>query len=144
MKPFQLIIILVMSCWGSQDPAVFVGSTPCSERSRPLPGMAAEMPCEFMKWRLTLYPKTFELHCAYGMTKPGTKDFADGGRTIDLKGEWMATETSGIPVVRLTDVATNRVISFRKLNDDVLHLLDSGGHLMIGSAAWSYTLNRIK
>ena len=46
-------------------------------------------------------------------------------------------------VYRLNDDNTNKTISFLKLNANLLHLLDSDQRLMIGSAAWSYTLNRI-
>lgn len=127
----------------AQAPVLFAGTTPCREGSQPLPGMPQDKPCEMMKWKLSLSPHTFTLHCTYGMGRQGSKEFADGGATLDLHGEWV-TEGTALPIYRLTDAASGRTISFRKLNEDVLHLLDSGGRLMIGSAAWSYTLNRIK
>ncbi|HEY6899110.1 MAG TPA: hypothetical protein VI233_00645 [Puia sp.] len=138
--------MFVLFCWGlhSPEPVVFTGSTPCSEGSRPLPGMPANTPCELMRWRLALYKHSFTLHCVYGITKQGSNGFAGGGSSIDLHGEWVAAAAGGVPMVRLTDAATGRVISFWKLNEKVLHLLDGGGRPMIGSGAWSYTLNCIK
>jgi hypothetical protein len=37
-----------------------------------------------------------------------------------------------------------KAINFVKLDDNLVHLLDPEGKLMIGNAAWSYTLNRVK
>ncbi|KAA2240274.1 copper resistance protein NlpE [Chitinophaga agrisoli] len=131
----------------------FAASTPCSQGTRPLPGMAANTDCEFIKWELTLYqdehtkaPTTYQLHATYGLSKPGTTGFIDGGNKIDMQGNWMITRSapdSNQIIYQLRDSKTNKTISFLKLSDDLLHLLDSNQHLMIGSAAWSYTLNRI-
>ena len=43
---------------------------------------------------------------------------------------------------QLHDDKTNNTISFVKLSNDLLHLLDKDKRLMIGNAAWSYTLSR--
>jgi hypothetical protein len=131
----------------------FVASTPCSEGTRPLPGMAANASCDFIKWNLTLYqdeskqaPTTYKLHYSYGLSKAGTTGFIDGGTSAYMEGTW--TIDKGTPanpnatVYQLIDSKTNKTISFIKLTDNLLHLLDGDKQLMIGSAAWSYTLNR--
>ena len=64
-----------------------------------------------------------------------------------MEGKWtiikgMASASNAI-VYQLKDNKTSKTISFLKLNDNLLHLLDSDQRLMIGNAAWSYTLNRI-
>lgn len=133
---------------------VYVASTPCSAPSKPLPGMPPNAACELMKWKLTFYanannktPTTFKLHCVYGLSKQGTKGFTGGGTEINLEGNWIISKgTTGDPaatVYRLTDGTTNKVISLIRLSNDVLHLLDDAQHLMIGTAAWSFTLNKI-
>ncbi|GAC1426432.1 MAG: hypothetical protein NVS1B13_15750 [Flavisolibacter sp.] len=54
-----------------------------------------------------------------------------------------ATSSNGNAIVyRLTDDITKKTISFLKLSDDLVHLLDQGDQLMIGTGAWSYTLSR--
>ena len=132
---------------------VFVASTPCSQGTRPVPGMAADIDCELIKWNLTLYkdeskniPTTYKLHCVYGMSKPGTTGFIGGGKKIELEGKWAIIKGTANPhaiIYQLNDDKTNTTISFIKISDNVLHLLDSDRRLMIGSAAWSYTLNRM-
>ncbi len=133
---------------------IFVASTPCSQGTRPLPGIPVNADCELVKWNLTLYqdgsektPTTYKLHCLYGLPKQGTKGFIGGGKKVEMEGKWtiikgLATNPNAI-VYRLNDNKTNKTISFLKLNDNLLHLLDGDQHLMIGNAAWSYTLNRI-
>ena len=132
----------------------YVASTPCSEGTRPLPGIPVGAGCEFIKWDLTLYqqdpgktPATFTLHCLYGIPKQGTTGFIGGGKKLDMAGTWTihkgTPSNPGAIIYQLTDDKTNKTISFLKLGDDLLHLLDDHQRLMIGTAAWSYTLNRV-
>jgi len=132
----------------------FVASTPCSQGTRPLPGMSVNEDCELIKWDLTLYQDetkkaatSYKLQCVYGMSKKGTTGFIGGGKKLEIEGtctviKGTASNTNAV-VYQLNETKTKKTISFLKLNDDLLHLLDSDLHLMIGSAGWSYTLNRI-
>ncbi len=155
-----LFIIVTNSCSQKNSPGssaalgIFVASTPCSQGTKPLPGIPVDADCEFMKWNLTLYqdesaktPTTYKLHCSYGLPKQGTTGFIGGGKKIEMEGKWTIVKGRGSNpnaiVYRLNDNKTDKTISFLKLNDDLLHLLDSNQRLMIGSAAWSYTLNEI-
>jgi hypothetical protein len=134
---------------------VFVASTPCREGTKPLKEIPLDADCELIKWNLVLYqksfgktPATFKLHCLYGKSKQGTRGFTQGAKDVRLEGTWTiargtATNKHWI-VYRLTVQKTNSTISFLKVNDNLLHLLDSSGRLMIGSAAWSYTMNRLE
>ncbi|WP_217602010.1 hypothetical protein [Chitinophaga sp. GbtcB8] len=132
---------------------VFLASTPCSKGTRPLPGIPVNAVCELIKWKLVLYqdafkksPISYKLHCIYGLPKQGTTGLIGGGKLIEMEGQWTIVKGTaskpGAIIYQLHDPKTNRTISFLKLNDDLLHLLDSDLHLMIGSAAWSYTFNR--
>jgi hypothetical protein len=134
---------------------VFLGSTPCSEGTRPLPGIPDNADCDLIKWRLTLYqdefkktPTTYTLHCLYGLPKQGTTGLIAGGKKIDIEGRWTIIKgTASKPraiIYQLHDNKKSQTISFLKLNDGLLHLLDSDLRLMIGSAAWSYTLNKTR
>jgi hypothetical protein len=134
--------------------AVFTASTPCSEGTRPLPAIPANAPCEFIQWNLTLYqnpktfmPTTFELIYVFGLSQQGTPGFINGGKKEEMQGQWSivkggASNPNAI-IYQLTDNKTDKTISFLKLSDNLLHLPDTDRRLMIGSAAFSYTLNRI-
>ncbi|MBO9151747.1 hypothetical protein ACFOTA_05980 [Chitinophaga sp. GCM10012297] len=146
----MLLFITAQSCSQNHQPddaaAVYAASTPCSQGTRPLPGMDAEIGCELMKWKLVLHEHTFELHCEYGMTKASTKGFSKG-KSLDLSGSW--TIQKGTPahpqatVYQLKDGKTHKNISFIRLSNELLHLLDADGHLMIGNGGWSYTLSKV-
>ena len=45
-------------------------------------------------------------------------------------------------VFRITNEKSHRSLSFLKIDDSLVHLLNQDGRLMIGTAGWSYTLNR--
>jgi hypothetical protein len=156
----SLFLVVMNSCsqqnnsGNSSVLGVFVASSPCSEGSRPLPGISLNTDCEFIKWKLTLYqdesaksPTTYTLHFVYGLPKQGTTGFIEGGKKGEMEGTWTIIKGLGRDsnriIYQLNDRKTSKTISLLRLNDNLLHLLDSDQLLMIGSAAWSYTLNRI-
>lgn len=133
----------------------FAASSPCSEGSRPVPGIPLKADCEFIKWQLTLYrqantltPTTYKLTYVYGLAQAGTTGFVGGGTTVKLEGKWAVLKgTAANPnaiIYQLDPDKPQTSISFLKLNDNLLHLLDSDRRLMIGNAGYSYTLNKIK
>ena len=134
-------------------PVVFVASTPCSSGTKPLPGIPKEAGCELIKWELRLWGESgkdtsgvYVMDCIYGMPKQGTRGFIDGGSRLHREGKWTVIKgigTNPAAIIYRLDPDSPRVaVSFLRLNDNLLHLLDSHNQLMIGTGAWSYTLNR--
>jgi hypothetical protein len=132
---------------------VFEGATPCSPANPPLPQIPGNAECEQMKWKLTLNqdpatgnPTTYQLLTSYGLPQQGTRDLRGGGTPLNLEGKW--TTLRGIKananavVYQLNPDNPQEAISFIRMDDNVLHLLTQDKSLMVGSAAWSYTLNR--
>jgi NlpE N-terminal domain len=155
-----LFFLVTNSCSQTNTPAgssvrgIFVASTPCSNGTRPLPDIPVNADCELIKWNLTLYhdeskktPTTYKLSCLYGLPEQGTTGLIGGGKKIEMEGKWAIIKGTGSNpnaiIYRLIDNKTTKTISFLHLSADLLHLLDADQRLMIGSAAWSYTLNRI-
>jgi len=143
------------SASNSPDSAVFVASTPCSQGTKPLPGIPTYAGCELIKWKLKLFggngkqtSGTYILNFTYGMPKQGTRGFINGGSRVRREGKWSITKgamTDPSAVVYRLDPDKPLVsVSLIRLNENLLHLLDSRQRLMIGTGAWSYTLNRIK
>jgi len=156
-----LLFIITSSCPQTNSPedpsirGIFTASTPCSQGTRPLPGIPAGVDCELIKWNLVLYqdkstkaPTTYTLHCSYGMAKQGTRGFIGGGKKIAMEGPWTimkgTASNSHSVIYQLKDNKTDKAISFLRIGNDLLHLLDSDLRLMTGTAAWSYTLNRLR
>lgn len=139
---------------GPEIHAVFQGNTPCSAQARALPQIPSDPDCEQMIWSLILYqdsetgtPTTYQLNAAYGMSKPNTNDLLDGGTSIVMDGKWtITTGTKSDPeatVYQLNPDDPPNVVSFLRVDENLLHVLDSEKELLIGNGAWSYTLNRM-
>src|SRR5688572_7209943 len=153
-----LSLVLISTCPPATPPAssklgVFVATSPCNEVSKRLLQIPAAADCELIKWNLTLYqdantltPITYALNCVYGLPQQGTNGLANGGTRVDKEGKWTivrGTKTNPDAVVYRLDGGTSQgSVSLLKLDHDLLHLLDRDESLAIGSAGWSYTLNR--
>ncbi|HEY0677239.1 MAG TPA: hypothetical protein VGD17_03090 [Chitinophagaceae bacterium] len=134
---------------------IFEASIPCNKGSKPFPGIPTDAKCEFIKCVLTLYllpgtqsPDKYILQYSYGMSEPNTTGLKGGGITAELQGNWKIAagrvSDKKAVIYQLFSDKSDMPVSFVKLNDQLLHLLDSDNRLMIGSAAWSFTFNRTK
>ena len=132
---------------------LFEGITPCSSLTRPLPQIPADSECELMIWKVMLYqdtatgtPTSYLLESTYGVSQANTMGPAGGGTPISMEGTWsIAMGTKADPdaeVLQLYSEDSQVAVSFVKLSDDILHVLNRDQSLMLGNASWSYTLNR--
>jgi hypothetical protein len=153
-----LSLILIATCAPAKPSAqsklgVFVGTSPCDAVARRPLAIPATADCEMIKWNLTLYqqpgtlaPTTYELNFTHGMAQPNTNGFKNGGTKAERKGKWsiaQGTRTdSGLLVYKLDAERSEESMSFVKLDDNLLHLLDTDRSLAVGHAGWSYTLSR--
>jgi hypothetical protein len=133
--------------------AVFEGITPCSRETRPLPQIPADTNCEQMIWKIILYQDsatgtatTYTLESAYGVPQPNTPGLAGGGTPIAMEGKWAIVKgTKTDPeteVYQLHSEDSQIAVSFLKMSEDILHVLNRDQTMMVGNGAWSYTLNR--
>lgn len=133
----------------------FVGSSPCGNIIRPLLNMPLTAECEFTKWKITLHqdsvtraPTTFNISCVYGIGQPNTSGFVGGGTKVEITGKWAIIKGSKANpeavVYQLNPDQPEKLVSFVKLDDNVIHLLYSDKSLMIGNSGQSYTFNKIK
>jgi len=77
------------------------------------------------------------LHVNYGISKPNTNGFINGGTKNDFNG----TVTKEKNIYQLS--YNNKVLNLIEFNNDLLHILDASNNLLIGNGGWSYTLNNI-
>jgi hypothetical protein len=130
---------------------VFEGITACSEATKVLPQISDR--CEMMIWKITFHqdpdkltPTTYELRSAYGFSKPGTPGLAEGATRIDVEGTWAIVKGADADpdavVYQLDSASEKNAVYLLKLDENILHVLDQDRSLMVGNAAWSYTLNR--
>lgn len=136
---------------GSSAPAVFVGTSPCADFVKPLLKIPLDANCDRIKWNLTLdrdlntgTPTTYKLTSEYG--------FHVDNRTYEIRGtsvgegKWAivrgAKANPDAMVFQLNSDKPQISISFLKVDQNILHLLDRDGSLVVGNAAQSFTLSR--
>lgn len=124
----------------------FEGITPCGNGERPLPQIPASAQCEMMIWHITFQSDaTYALTSHYGMSQPGTPGIRGGGTRIHMEGNWTvskgAEKDSQATVIRLSTDDPQTSVSFLKINDSLIHVLDANKKMMVGNGGWSYTLN---
>ena len=131
---------------------LYVGATPCLKGSQPVSGIPQDSDCEFIKWKLTLYvtdknePSNYKLEYEYGISQESTQGFKDG-KIVSAEGKWQISKgTNKNPaavVYQLDPDKPSISISFIKLSDGILHLLDMEKRLLVGNAGYSFTLNKV-
>jgi hypothetical protein len=134
--------------------AEFIGSTMGGPGPREfLGGLAANAECHYIKWQMTLLanqsngqPATYNLVAQYYVPARNNPNQSAEGPKVTSQGTWKpvkGTKSSSAAVIyHITAEKSQRSLSFLKVGENLLHLLNPDGSLMIGSGGWSYTLNR--
>jgi hypothetical protein len=133
--------------------AQFLGSTPCDDRVREfLGGLGTNTPCHYIMWQISFttnrntdLPATFNLVARYRVPTQSNTNQSEDGPQVALQGKWEILQGTpsrpGASVYRLSAEKPQRSLSFVKINEHLLHVLDPDGSLLIGNGGWSYTLN---
>lgn len=131
-----LSVFLFVSCANGKE-RTYTGSTPASGIIRSFLGISPSDSVDFIRWKLTFNDLRYELHCQYGIGKPNTNGFINGGKKIDLSGGvYRDNNYYGLK-------NDDKILRFIELNEDLLHLLNWDNSLLAGNGGWSYTLNNI-
>jgi hypothetical protein len=139
----------------------FTGTTPCSNIIRQLHNIPREPDCKWnecrcmmVEWKLTLYkhpitkePTNYKLTSINRFVIKETNMSSEPGTKAESEGRWTIVRgTKKNPeavVYRLNPGNPEISIDMLKLGDNLLHVLDDEGSLMIGNEFYSYTLNRV-
>ena len=116
---------------------IFVGSTPANSLIRNFLGISLTDSIDFIRWKLVLQDGQYELQCNYGIGKPNTNGFINGGKKIEWKGSFSKQQN----IYQFN--YSNRNLKLVELNHDLLHFINNDRHLLVGNGGWSYTLNCI-
>lgn len=123
----------------------FIGSTPGDSLPREfLGGLPANAPCHCIMWELTLFTnRTYDIAARYQVPARGNTNQSEDGPKVTAKGTWEIGEAAKPHgSYRLRSQQTRQILSLAKIGDNLLHVLNSDGTLMVGNGGWSYTLNR--
>ena len=140
---------------------VFAGTTPCGNVIRPLHKIGPEPDCQLkdckcfvVEWELTLYmdaatkePTRFKLKGINRFNVKETNMYSEPGTISEAERKWTiirGTKTNPNAIYyQLNPDKPGMGLSFLKLSDNLLHIVDQNEKLMIGNEFHSYTLNRV-
>ena len=131
-----LSITLLVSCANSKE-TKYTGSTPAAPLVRTFLGIPLTDSIDFIRWNLTLTDSRYTLNCNYGIGKPNTNGFYDGGKKIEIGGTFKKEKNNHL----LQN--GNQILKLAELNNNLLHILNDNNSLMIGNGGYSYILNNI-
>ena len=138
--PTFLSTLIIVSCASGKENTkenTYIGSTPAGGVVKSFLGIPLPDSIDFIRWKLILQDNHYQLQCNYGIGKPNTNGFINGGKKIELKGELRKEKN----YYQLQNAG--KILKLAELNTDLLHLLDADNNLLVGNAGWSYMLNNI-
>ena len=133
----SFFIFLPLIFPGSEKEKIFIGSTPANSVVRTFLGISLTDSIDFIRWKLVLQDGQYQLQCNYGIGKPNTNGFMDGGKRVEWKGSFSKQEN----IYQLN--YANRKLGLVELNHYLLHFINNDRYLLVGNGGWSYTLNSI-
>ena len=138
--PAFLSILIIVSCASGKENIkenTFTGSTPADVIVKSFLGIPLPDSIDFIRWKLVLQDNRYQIQCNYGIGKPNTDGFIEGGKKIELNG--VLKKENNYYLLQ----NTGKTLKLAELNADLLHLLDEDNNLLVGNGGWSYTFNNI-
>ena len=133
-----LSITLLAACANSKE-TNYTASTPADPVVRKFLGISLSDSIDFIRWKLSLNDLKYTLECNYGIGKPNTNGFYDGGKKVSLNG----TVKRGQGTNTYTLQNGSHSLHLIELNSNLLHIANPDNTLLIGNAGWSYALNKL-
>ena len=129
-------VILFASCTNAKE-TNYTASTPAASIVREFLGISLTDSIDFIRWKLSLTDFKYSLECNYGIGKPNTNGFYNGGEKVIFSGTVKRENNKYILV------HGNNSLKLVELNPNLLHILNKDNTLLIGNGGWSYALNSI-
>ncbi|HEU5164875.1 MAG TPA: hypothetical protein VFU29_05015 [Chitinophagaceae bacterium] len=129
-----LSMTVLVSCASSKE-TNYTASTPAAPLVRTFLGISLTDSIDFIRWKLSVTDNKYSLECNYGIGKPNTNGFYDGGKKIAFGGIIKKEKNNYV----LQN--GNQSLKLAELNANLLHILNNDNTLLIGGGGWSYALN---
>ncbi|MCW3105868.1 MAG: hypothetical protein JWQ09_374 [Segetibacter sp.] len=132
-----LLYALLMATCSNAKEITYTGSTPADAVVKDFLGISQKDSVDFIRWRLVISEQHYTLQCNYGIGKPNTSGFMNGGINITTNGSVQKEHN----YYRISN--GNKKLNLAALNADLLHILNNDDTFLTGNGGWSYTLNNI-
>jgi hypothetical protein len=131
-----LSVTFLASCASSKETS-YTASTPAAPIVRTFLGISLTDSIDFIRWKLSITDNKYSLECNYGIGKPNTNGFYDGGKKVAFNG--IAKKDNNNYILQ----NGNHTLKLAELNANLLHILNNDNTLLIGGGGWSYALNNM-
>lgn len=131
---YSLIFFLSASCANGKE-RTYSGCTPANNVVRSFLLISFSDSVDFIRWKIILEDNKYSLRCNYGIGKPNTNGFINGGKWIELNGP---LKKEGYYYYLQNG---DRKLGVVELNTNLVHFLDESRNLLVGTGGWSYTLD---
>ena len=132
-----LLSLTLLVSWANSKETNYTASTPAAPLVRKFLGISLADSIDFIRWKLSITENKYSLECIYGIGKPNTNGFYDGGKKIAFPGE-IKKEKNNYLLIN-----NNKTLTLAELNNNLLHILNNDNTLLIGGGGWSYVLNNM-
>jgi hypothetical protein len=138
MKIISLTVLLAFASCAQGKENSFTGSTPARAAViRNFLGISLTDSVDFIRWNFVFGDKKYSLTCNYGIGKPNTNGFYNGGKIAKIDGDFTREKNY------LVLMNAGKKLYLAELNQNLLHLADEKKNLLVGTGGWSYTLNKL-
>ena len=132
-----LLSLTLLFSWANSKETNYTASTPAAPLVRKFLGISLTDSIDFIRWKLSITENKYSLECIYGIGKPNTNGFYDGGKKIAFSGK-IKKEKNNYLLIN-----NNKTLKLAELNNNLLHILNNDNTLLIGGGGWSYVLNNM-
>ena len=140
-----LFLVCSITCSvNAKEQNILVGSIPGDAIAKQMLRIDSSENVDFIRLRIALNEgdRKFDLSSAYGIGKPNTRDFDNGGKSMSAKGILEIGDKGGYLVYRIFNPEAGIELSLIRLNDSIFHVLSPNGRMLAGNGGWNYTLSR--
>ncbi len=138
MKIISLTILIALASCVQGKENSFTGSTPATAPVvRNFLGISLTDSIDFIRWNIEFKDNKYSMTCNYGIGKPNTSGFYDGGKIAKISGDFSREKNY------LTLIHAGKKLILVELNSNLLHVADENKQLLVGTGGWSYTLNNL-
>ena len=131
-----LSIVFFVSCANSKE-TNYTASTPAAPVVKKFLGIPLTDSVDFIRWKLSLNDLKYSLECNYGIGKPNTNGFYNGGKKVVISGPVQRDKNNYI--LKNGD----QILKLVELNANLLHVVNNDNSLLVGNGGWSYAINNI-
>jgi len=123
INSFLLLLFFALNVKAEEN--TYTGSTPADSVIRLFLRIPLKDSIDFIRWQLILDDKHYTLNCNYGISKPNTNGFINGGKKIMLAGA-VSKEKN---YYRLQN--QDKSLKIAEINRNLLQLLDGKGTFVV-------------